>query len=86
MLTFAIVEVEEILNSRLLTYVCTKKAVGTIPSSYGTSNISYFWNSWRKEYLSEHKERHRYSMKNICNKIKIAERDVALVQLSTKST
>ena len=30
MLTSAIVEVEGIFNSRPLTYVCTKKAVGTI--------------------------------------------------------
>ncbi|KAL5500600.1 hypothetical protein EMCRGX_G012191 [Ephydatia muelleri] len=46
---------------------------------YLNTVLTHFWNRWRKEYLSELREGHRYSKKNGGNKIKIAVGDVVLV-------
>ena len=46
---------------------------------YLNTVLTHFWNRWRKEYLSELREGHRYSRKNGGNKIKIAVGDVVLV-------
>ena len=46
---------------------------------YLNTVLTHFWNRWRKEYLSELREGHRYSRKNGGNNIKIAVGDVVLV-------